>query len=86
MTADTTPISLDQIRSYQAAGQEQADLEESVRGVPRKYVLVAHELYPNGATGEVVTEKDLAHELGVRTGLGDPTDPAGFAIWAVPST
>jgi hypothetical protein len=46
---------------------------------------MAYEVFPNGTSADLyVTDPDLAKDIGRRADLGDPDDPAGFAIWYVP--
>jgi hypothetical protein len=81
--ADSDSEMIERILRCRVDGAEQADLEESVLGTPRRYILMAYETYPNGSTGDAVTDPLLAHEIGKATGLGDPTDPNGWGIWEV---
>jgi hypothetical protein len=37
----------------------------------------------DGSTGDMVDDKEIATKIGERLGLGEPSDPAGFAIWYV---
>ena len=69
------------IEGMRQQGRMEAALEEEP-----KFILVAHYVYPNGTTGEIVTHPDHVRTIQLRMGLRDPDDPAGFGIWWVPET
>lgn len=62
--------------------REVGELEGMLEDEPH-YVLFAYRLFPNGSTGQLVQDQGIAREIGRKTGLGDPTDPQGWAIWLV---
>lgn len=77
-------VSLGDIMRAREEGAEIADLEESVMGQPRKYLLMAFEVYDNGTTaGKPVEDPGVARLIGEQCGIGPPTDPVGFGIWSV---
>lgn len=78
-------MDIPEILAHRARGAEMAELEQSVLGQPKRYILMAYETYPNGTTGPAVTVPTEAAEIGRRTGLGAPTDPGGWGIWEVPA-
>jgi hypothetical protein len=80
MADDREPPELHEIYAARAEGQLFAELQGE-----RRYLLMAYEVFPNGTSADLyVTDPDLAKDIGRRAGLGDPDDPAGYAIWYVP--
>jgi hypothetical protein len=83
MEQSPPPLTLETIQRLREEGAEISALEDSL-GTPRRYILMAHEIFYNGMSGAVLEDPDVARDIGERTGLGAPTDPNGWAIWVVP--
>lgn len=76
-------LTLAQIQATRHEGAVLAGMEQGMLGKPRRYLLIGYEVYPNGATSDPITDPEQAKEIGRLSGLGDPTDAVGFAIWEV---
>lgn len=65
------------------AMRQQGEMEAALSDEPH-YTLVAQYSFPNGTTGDMVTNREEALAIARRMGLPDPDDPVGFGIWYVP--
>lgn len=63
--------------------RQEGALESLMSDVP-SYVLMAYQSHPNGTTAPLYEQDPAtARAIGAKTGLGDPTDPLGWAIWDI---
>jgi hypothetical protein len=84
--SELTELTLAEIQDLRAKGAELAWLEQAVEGAPKRYLLMAYEVYPNGTTSSPIEDREEADLIGRLAGLGPAADPAGFAIWPVDDT